>query len=214
MLSDSNIENRREAVTTLNSAIHNKPELVVSDLHQLLPIVLADSYIKPELIKEVSFGPFKIKKDEGLELRKSCYETLYALLDTPLALPHLSISTVFDRILDGIPDEHDVRTLCQLMLMKLTHLDPDETRRRLSALADKFKIVLSQKVKENAVKQEIEKLNEANAGVIRTTMELDKSFPSAATDGSGEMVTWKGYLEWVKKDFAALVRSIQDEGSA
>ena len=214
MLSDSNIENRREAVTTLNSAIHNKPELVVSDLNQLLPIVLADSYVKPELIKEVSFGPFKIKKDEGLELRKSCYETLYALLDTPLALPHLSISTVFDRILDGIPDEHDVRTLCQLMLMKLTHLDPDETRRRLSALADKFKIVLSQKVKENAVKQEIEKLNEANAGVIRTTMELDKAFPSAATDGSGEMVTWKGYLEWVKKDFAALVRSIQDEGSA
>jgi cullin-associated NEDD8-dissociated protein 1 len=214
MLSDSNIENRREAVTTLNSAIHNKPELIVPDLNQLLPIVLADSYIKPELIKEVSFGPFKIKKDEGLELRKSCYETLYALLDTPAALPHLSITTVFDRILDGIPDEHDVRTLCQLMLMKLTHLDPDETRRRLSPLADKFKVVLGQKVKDNAVKQEIEKLNEANAGVIRTTMELDKNFPSAATDGSGELVTWKGYLEWVKKDFAALVRSIQDEGSA
>jgi cullin-associated NEDD8-dissociated protein 1 len=99
------------------------------------------------------------------------------------------------------------------MLVKLIHIDADETRRRLSALADRFKLVLGQKVKENAVKQEIEKLNEANAGVIRTTMELDKSFPTAATDNSGEAVTWRGYLEWVKKDFAALVRNIQDEGS-
>lgn len=214
MLSDSNIDNRRLAVTTLNSALHNKSELIVSDLAQLLPIVLADSYVKPELIKEVSFGPFKIKQDDGLDLRKSCYETLYALLDIPTALPHLSISAVFDRIMDGIPDDHDVRTLCQLMLGKLAHLDSDETRRRLSPLSEKFKIVLSQKVKENAVKQEIEKLNEANAGVIRTTMELDRNFPSAATDGSGEMVVWKGYLEFVKKDFAALVRSIQEEGSA
>ena len=214
MLSDSDIGNRRLAVTTLNSAIHNKPQLIVNDLSSLLPIVLADSYIKPELIKVVPFGPFKINVDDGLDLRKSCYETLYALLDTPAALPHLSTSTVFDRLLDGIPDDHDVRTLCQLMLGRLTSIDADETRRRLPAMAEKFRIVLSQKAKENAVKQEIEKLNEANAGVARTTMELDRNFPSAATDGSGEMVPWKAYLEWVKKEFAGLVRSILDEGSA
>ena len=83
----------------------------------------------------------------------------------------------------------------------------------MSGLAEKFKIVLGQKAKDTAVKQEIERLNEANAAVIRTTIELDKNFPSAATDGSVEMAAWKGYLEWVKKDFAALVRSVQDEGS-
>ena len=213
MLSDADMGNRRLAVTTLNSAIHNKSWLVIPELQQLLPMVFADSYVQPELIRVVSFGPFKINVDDGLDLRKACYETFYALLDAPSALPRPSIPAVFERLLDGVPDDHDVRTLCNLMITKLTYLDPDETRRRLSALADKFKLVLGQKVKENAVKQEIEKVNEANAAVIRTTLELDKHFPSAATDGSGEMLTWKGYLEWVKKDFAPLVRTIQEEAA-
>jgi len=211
MLNDSDISNRRLAVTTLNAAIHNKPELIIPDIGQLLPIVLDDARIKPELIKVITIGPFKHKEDAGLDLRKSAYGTMYALLDCPAAVPHLPIPKIFDRILDGIPDDHDIRTLCNLMLGRLAHIDPDETRRRLSPLAEKFKIVLGQKIKENAVKQEIEKVNEANAAVIRTTLDLDRKFPTAATDGSGEMVVWKGYLDYVKKDFAGVVRSIQSE---
>lgn len=212
MLSDKDIQNRRLGVTTLNAAIHNKPELIIPELSQILPLVLADSYVKPELIKTVSIGPFKHNEDSGLDLRKSTYATMYALLDTPAALPHISIASIYDRLLDGITDDNDVRTLCMLMIGRLASLDPDETRRRLSPLAERFKVVLGQKIKENAVKQEIEKVNEANTAVVRTTLDLDKSFPSAATDGSGEMVIWKGYLDFVRKDFGGLVRNIQNEG--
>lgn len=211
MLSDSDISNRRLAVTTLNAAIHNKPELIISDLGQVLPIVLADSYIKQELIKTVKIGPFQHLEDAGLDLRKSTYATMYELLDTPPAVIHMSMPAIFDRILDGIPDDNDIRTLCNLMIARLTVIDPDETRRRLSALAERFKIVLGQKIKENAVKQDIEKVNEANAAVIRTSLELDRNFPTAATDGSGEMVVWRGYQEMIKKDFANVVRAIQSE---
>ena len=211
MLSDSDIGNRRLAVTTLNAAIHNKPELIIPDLGQVLPIVLADSYIKQELIQTVKIGPFQHLEDAGLDLRKSTYATMYELLDTPSALAHMSMAAIFDRILDGIPDDNDIRTLCNLMIARLTIIDPDETRRRLSALAEQFKIVLSQKIKENAVKQDIEKVNEANAAVIRTSLELDRNFPTAATDGSGEMVVWRGYMEMIKKDFALVVRAIQSE---
>jgi cullin-associated NEDD8-dissociated protein 1 len=211
MLSDSNIGNRRLAVTTLNAAIHNKPELIIPDLGQVLPIVLADSYIKQELIETVKIGPFQHLEDAGLDLRKSTYATMYELLDTPSAVSHMSIPAIFDRILDGIPDDNDIRTLCNLMIARLTVIDPDETRRRLSALAERFKVVLSQKIKENAVKQDIEKVNEANAAVIRTSLELDRNFPTAATDGSGEMVVWRGYQEMIKKDFAPVVRAIQSE---
>jgi cullin-associated NEDD8-dissociated protein 1 len=213
MLNDQEISNRRLAVTTLNSAIHNKPDVVMPELGQILPIVLRDTHIKPELLRQVSFGPFKITVDDGLDLRKSAYETLYALLDTPQALSHVSIPQIYDRILDGIPDDHDIRTLCNLMIGKLANIDPDETWRRLPALSEKFKIVLSQKAKENAVKQEIEKLAEANAAVVRTSLELDKKFPMAGSESSGEMVSWKGYLDWMKKEFVVLVRSVQDEGS-
>ena len=211
MLSDADLSNRRLAVTTLNAAIHNKPDLVVHDIGELLPQVLSDSNIKSELIKVITIGPFKHNEDSGLDLRKSTYATLYALLDCPAAIPHLPIAQIFDRILDGIVDDADIRTLCNLMIARLTSIDPDETRRRLSQLAEKFKVVLGQKLKENAVKQEIEKVNEANAAVIRSTLELDKHFPTAATDGSGEMVIWKGYIEYVRKDFATTVRNIQAE---
>lgn len=213
MLNDPEIGNRRLAITTLNSAIHNKPGVIVPELGQILPVVLADTHIKTDLLRQVSFGPFKITVDDGLDLRKSAYETLYALLDTPSALSHISIPTFYDRIQDGIPDDHDIRTLCNLMIGKLAVIDPDETYRRLGALAEKFKIVLGQKAKENAVKQEIEKLSEANAAVVRTSLELEKRFSMVGAETSGDIVAWKGYLDWMKKEFSVLIRTIQDEGS-
>jgi cullin-associated NEDD8-dissociated protein 1 len=72
MLLDSELENRRLALTTLNAAAHNKPELINPNLPQLLPLVMNESQIKPELIREVMMGPFKHKVDDGLEVRKVC----------------------------------------------------------------------------------------------------------------------------------------------
>ncbi|EXJ55886.1 hypothetical protein A1O7_08817 [Cladophialophora yegresii CBS 114405] len=210
MLHDKDLSNRRLAITTLNAAIHNKPELVIPDVGQLLPTVLEDSKIKPELIKQVKIGPFTHTEDAGLDLRKSAYATMYALLDCPGAIPHLPIAKIFDRIQDGIPDDHDIRTLCILMLTRLSVIDPDETRRRLTPLAEKFRIVLGAKLKENAVKQEIEKVNEANAAVIRITIELDRKFPGATAEGAGgESIGWKGYLEYLKKEFSSVARQVQ-----
>jgi cullin-associated NEDD8-dissociated protein 1 len=70
MLRDTELENRRLALTTLNSASHNKPDLIIPNLGLLLPLVMQESVIKPELIREVTMGPFKHKIDDGLEVRK------------------------------------------------------------------------------------------------------------------------------------------------
>jgi cullin-associated NEDD8-dissociated protein 1 len=70
MLRDPELENRRLALTTLNSASHNKPDLIIPNLGLLLPFVMQESNIKPELIREVTMGPFKHKIDDGLEVRK------------------------------------------------------------------------------------------------------------------------------------------------
>jgi cullin-associated NEDD8-dissociated protein 1 len=81
MLHDPELENRRLALTTLNSATHNKPDLILPHLGQLLPLVMKESVVKPELVREVMMGPFKHKVDDGLEVRKvtgfrpSCRET-------------------------------------------------------------------------------------------------------------------------------------------
>ena len=70
MLQDKDMEIRRLAMTTLNSAAHNKPDLILPHLGELMPYVLQESVIKPELIKEVMLGPFKHTVDDGLEVRK------------------------------------------------------------------------------------------------------------------------------------------------
>ena len=70
MLADPNTDNRRLALGTLNAAIQHKSEMVLPQLGSLLPLVLKDSRIDPDLIREVQMGPFKHKVDDGLELRK------------------------------------------------------------------------------------------------------------------------------------------------
>ena len=73
MLNDPSIENRRLALGTLNSATHNKPEIILPLLSSLVPFVIKDSKPDPDLIREVQMGPFKHKVDDGLELRKVCF---------------------------------------------------------------------------------------------------------------------------------------------
>lgn len=72
ILRDADLENRRLGLTTFTSAAHNKPDLVLGHLKELMPSVLDESKVKPDLIREVMMGPFKIMVDDGLELRKVC----------------------------------------------------------------------------------------------------------------------------------------------
>lgn len=90
MLQDADTEIRRLAMTTLNSAAHNKPDLILPHLGELMPFVLTESVIKPELIKEVMLGPFKHMVDDGLEVRKVRLYLplvlLFSSLPSPFAL--------------------------------------------------------------------------------------------------------------------------------
>lgn len=223
MLADNDIGNRRLAISTLNSAIHNKHTLILPELNRFLPTVMTDSHIKPELIRVVSYGPFKMDVDDGLDLRKvphplffsitvtdfilqTCYETFYAFLELPSATS-LPLSSIADRLVAGVTDDHDIRTLSNLLLIRLSAISPDEIRRRLSSLADQFKSVLLIKPKETAVKQEIEKLQDASNVVVRTTLELEGRFGNGGD--SAETMGWKQYLEWLRREFGTLV--IQNE---
>lgn len=70
MLDDPNLENRRLALSTLNSATQNKSQIILPHLAQVVPLVMKESKINPNLVREVQMGPFKHKIDDGLELRK------------------------------------------------------------------------------------------------------------------------------------------------
>ena len=88
MLNDPNIENKRLALTTLNSATAHKSDIVFPHLSQLVPLVMNESRVNKDLIREVQMGPFRHKVDDGLELRKvrgSSLTSMRALTDTFLS---------------------------------------------------------------------------------------------------------------------------------
>ncbi|PHH92250.1 hypothetical protein CDD83_8269 [Cordyceps sp. RAO-2017] len=215
MLQDSDMEIRRLAMSTLNSAAHNKPDLILPHLGELVPFVLNESVVKPELVKEVMLGPFKHTVDDGLEVRKSAYETLYALMET--AFTRMNNIDFYDRVVAGLKDDNDIRQLCNLMVTKLVVIDPDETARRLDAIAEAYRGVLSVKLKENAVKQDVEKQEEANKSVLRVTLLLGDKMKAmtgnagAATSNAGVAGVWTSYWEWVKKEFEKQVKGLREE---
>lgn len=119
---------------------------------------------------------------------------------------------LFDRVVEGLEDEHEIKVLCNLMLTKLIVLDPEETVRRLDSVAERFRTILAFKPKENAVKQEVEKANEASKGVLKVTVLLQNAFPvaaSSATDLQGQ--TWKAYMEWVGTDFRPQLQAMEQQ---
>lgn len=215
MVEDNEFENRRLALTALNSAAHNKPHLIMPHLEKLLPLVYRESVIRPELVREVQMGPFKHKVDDGLEVRKSAYETLYALLETSFS--GINPIDFYARVLAGLEDEHDIRVLCNLMLTKLTTRARDETLARIDDISDRFRTTLSFKPKENAVKQELEKHAELVRSTLRASMAVNRECGAAANADhpTGRGKRWVSYWEFVKSMFPVELRQLEvEEGAA
>lgn len=136
------------------------------------------------------------------------------------AFSRVSIIDLYDRIVAGLSDDNDIRALCNFMVSKLIYLDPDETTRRLDSIAEAFRKTLSHKLKDNAVKQEIEKQEEAIKAVLRVTLLLADKLKAGInmTGGAGAGASsqvWTSYWEWVNRDFASQLKGIREEvGSA
>lgn len=208
MLGETDLENRRLALTTLNSAAHNKPDLILPHLAQLLPFVMKETVPDPKLIREVQMGPFKHKVDDGLEIRKAAYETVHSLLSTPSTLSSMDLPTLFERLTAGVQDDTDIRTLCTLMLTKLTRLAPDDVRSRLGSFVEPFRAVLARKEREGAVKQEVERLVEEKRDVVRCALVLSKAFQEETGEAGS---SWGGFWEWVKQNVGATLKAVEEE---
>ena len=120
---------------------------------------------------------------------------------------------LFDRVIAGLGDEHDVRMLSMLMLTKLIKIDRDETGRRLDAASEGFQGIVVTKLKENAVKQEVERMKEAVNEVLYLTIRLRNEFPEASVNAGNNIQgqAWRAYLEFLRKDFQTQLASAESE---
>ncbi|KAI8905790.1 armadillo-type protein [Powellomyces hirtus] len=171
LVKDGDLNVRRVALTTFNSAAHNKPHLILESLPELLPLLYDEAVVKMELIHIVEMGPFKHQVDDGLDARKAAFECMYTLLET--CLSRIDIFGFLQRVLNGLRDpSNDIKILSHLMLQRLSYLSPTAVAQKLDEMVEPLKLTLLAKSKSNAVKQEVEKTNELVRSTARTTIVL------------------------------------------
>jgi cullin-associated NEDD8-dissociated protein 1 len=138
------------------------------------------------------------------------------------AFSRISSLEFYDRVIAGLKDENDIRAICNLMLSKLIVIDPDETTRRLDTIAECYRKVLSVKLKEGSVKQEVQKQEEANRSILRVTLLLADRTKTPLLTGAGAAAQaqqaqqqvsnpiWQQYWEWVNKEFDNSIRTLRE----
>ncbi|KAI0761177.1 ARM repeat-containing protein [Trametes elegans] len=181
LLSDPDLTVRRLALSALNSAARSKPHLIRDHLPTLLPSLYKETAVNPELIRTVQMGPWTHKVDDGLEARKTAYETLYTLLDT--CLSRLDLHEFLGHVAAGLADDSDeVKVICHMMLFRLAQVAPTATAQRLDDLTPPLeKSMKGATVTKDTVKQDIERAAELQRSTLRAVAALSKiSQPGAS----------------------------------
>ncbi|KAI0668620.1 ARM repeat-containing protein [Trametes maxima] len=197
LLSDSDLTVRRLALSALNSAARSKPHLIRDHLPTLLPSLYKETVVNPDLIRTVQMGPWTHKVDDGLEARKTAYETLYTLLDT--CLSRLDLHEFLNHVTAGLADDSDeVKVICHMMLFRLAQVAPTATAQRLDDLTPPLeKSMKGPTMTKDTVKQDIERAAELQRSTLRAVAALSKiSQPGSSPKFDAFVATTQKSPEW------------------
>ncbi|GAB1606379.1 cullin-associated NEDD8-dissociated protein 1 [Argonauta hians] len=210
-LQDPDLNVRRVALITFNSAAHNKPSLIRDLLDSILPHLYHETKVRKELIREVEMGPFKHTLDDGLDIRKAAFECMYTLLDS--CLDRIDIFEFLNHVEDGLKDHYDIKMLTYLILVRLAHLCPNTVLQKLDRLVEPLRATCTTKVKAHSVKQEFEKQDELKRSAMRAVASLLNITDSAKNPIVNEfLVQIKGNSE-LSAMFEAIQKDVSSTGS-
>ncbi|KAG6819791.1 hypothetical protein H0H93_008643 [Arthromyces matolae] len=192
LMLDQDLTVRRLTLSALNSAARTKPHLIRDHLASLLPSLYKESVVNPNLIRTVQMGPWTHKVDDGLETRKTAYETMYTLLDTCLA--KLDLHEFLSHILPGLADDSDeVKVISHMLLFRLAQVAPTAVSQRLDEATPQLeKTMKGASVTKDTVKQDLERAAELQRSALRAVVALSKI-------GSGVSTRFDAFVDDVKK---------------
>jgi cullin-associated NEDD8-dissociated protein 1 len=179
VLKDANIDVRRSALLTLNYVAHHKSKLIRDLLPKYLPVLYAETKVRPELIREVDLGPFKHKVDDGLELRKAAFDVMYTLLDT--SIDRLDLSEFINHMVNGLNDQYDIKMLDQMMLVRLAQRAGAALLAGLDNLIEPLRQTVTTKVKDNSIQQQVERNEEMIRSALRAVAAIN-AIPNSDTN--------------------------------
>lgn len=209
----SNIEIKQALIGTLLTSLHNKPDLLLPILPtRVLPLIYDELSAKDEFKKVIPMGPYKYVIDEGLEIRKLCYEFLYTIIltdDSLLRAYNINIHEVGLTIVNkGLTDnETDVVILSSINLVNLVNKDFTflvYNNDLLPKLIDVLKLNLNKKLKSKASTQETETFEEG----LRSVVKLSKVINNCLIINNYNNNDWNLYYSELKTNFILTFNSV------
>lgn len=136
-------------------------------------------------------GPWTHKVDDGLEARKTAYETMYTLVSvtfileyffrlTPMqldtCLSKIDLPAFLTRVLPGLSDDSDeIKVICHMMLFRLSQVAPAAVALRLDEATPQLeKTMKGATVTKDTVKQDLERAAELQRSALRAVAALSR----------------------------------------
>lgn len=172
LMDDSEYLVRRLAVAAFSAAAQHKPYLLQDHLPSLLPLLLKETEVRPELIRKIPMGPFTIEMDDGLENRKGAFEAMAILLST--CLSRVDVNEFLDKVISGLKDLDDVKVLCYMLLHRLAQVAPTSVLARLDDCAEGITVTMQDitVTKKDSMAQDIQRHEEMQRSAIRAIVPL------------------------------------------
>ncbi|KAF9229840.1 TIP120-domain-containing protein [Gyrodon lividus] len=205
LMKDTDLTVRRLALSALNSAARTKPHVVRDHLPTLLPILYAETKVNAELIRTVQMGPWTHKVDDGLDARKTAWETLYTLLDT--CLPKLDLPMYLTHLLPALSDPSDeIKVLSHLLISRLSSLSLciPLLIAHLDELTPALEMTMQgAPVTKDTVKQDLERAAELRRSTMRAVAALTKVLAlgsAAGASSTGGAQKFEVFVDEVKRN--------------
>ena len=186
LLGDENGVVKQAAIQAVTQCLLTKSRLAEPSLPTIVPAILGLTPVNKVLFREVVLGPFKQVVDDGLPLRRAAYECLDALVN--LCPDDLPADELIPAVVSGITDHFDmlkcsaismtdhfsVKGTCHRILAKVAGIRPERVLDGLDKILAPVEKTLAFKLKSDAVKQDVEKVDEMKAGALSAVVALAK----------------------------------------
>ena len=180
-IADTDVNVRTAVIKTMNAITHRESTLIAPLLAEIMPKLLEQTVIVPELVRVMDLGAFKHTVDDGLDCRKAAFECVNTVLDWCSGLvnaPHI-VST----LPSGLGDHYDVKMLAHAILMKLSQgVAPNSTDAVLASLEHMcapLEKTLTARMKRDAVQQEIDRNEDLLRSALRAIRSIEQHRLSA-----------------------------------
>lgn len=214
-LSKPNLELKQAIVSTLLTGIHNKSLLIPDFLNNnILPGIYEELDAKEEFKKVIPMGPYKYVVDEGLEVRKLCYELINAIIniDNERLMDKeggVNQTKMFEVLLvKGLNDtENSIVIMAIQNLLQIVSNDENvlhaiaNQQEMISALTK----VINKKLRSKASTQEAESQEES----LRMVIKLLKVINNVLIHSNSTSGEWSSYFHELKNKHHLLFNAVE-----